>query len=118
MGLAPILAAATSLFLICEADAVRPDLKRSTGEIALADWPSCNFFIIHSPHGFAPVTWPSGMWFFDEGDLVYGALDQSGIRLLHTAGTVMTGEMTVEIEEVGADLRRAQRAFYKRCKLG
>jgi hypothetical protein len=119
VNVAPVLAAVTSLFFMCEEDVVppNPDLTRSTGQIALADWPFCDFFIIHTSDGFALVTWQRGMWFFEEGDVVYGALDQSGVRSLHVAGHVMSGEVTVGLEEVGTDLRRAQKAFYKRCKI-
>jgi hypothetical protein len=65
MSFAPILAA-TCLFLVGHAEAIRPkpDLTYRTGDIALSDWPFCAFLVIHTPKGFALVVWQDGMWFF------------------------------------------------------
>jgi hypothetical protein len=91
------------------------DLTRRTGEIALADWPVCNFFIIDAKGGFSLATWQSGLWWWEENDAVYGPVEGAGTHTILVAGRVMSGEMTVEFEETGADLRRAQKVYYKRC---
>jgi hypothetical protein len=118
VGLAPILLAGTCLFFIGWAGAPpqKPDLTHSTGVIALGDWPVCDFLVIQTLKGFVLATWKSGMWFFEEGDVIHGSLDQVGAHKIHGTGSVMSGEMTVEIEGVAVDLRQAQEAYYRRCK--
>jgi len=94
-----------------------PDILARTGDIALDNWPFCDFFVIHTDHGFSLAMWQSGMWIFGEGDDVYGPADQVGRQSILLAGTITSGQMTVEIEAVGASLAAAQAAFYKRCKV-
>lgn len=94
-----------------------PDLEAKSGTIALSDWPFCDFFVIDTGHGFALVQWASGMWIFDEADPVLGRVDRTGVQTIHVDGLITAGDMTVNVEEVGVDLRLAQRAFYRRCKI-
>jgi hypothetical protein len=119
MSIAPIIGAAVCLVLAGEMEPVppEPDLTRSTGAVALADWPFCNFLVLQTPKGFALAMWKSGIWFFEETDVVHGSLDGIGAHTIHVTGSVMSGEMTVDIEEAGTDLRSAQKAYYKRCKI-
>ena len=93
------------------------DLSRAIGEVALDDWPHCNFLVVRTQRGFSLATWQSGLWTFGEGDRVYGPVDRAGLQMIAVAGPVMSGEMSVEVEEVGVDLARAQSVFYKRCKI-
>jgi hypothetical protein len=118
LGLAPILIVGTCLFLLGGAGAspLEPDLTHTTGVIALADWPFCDFLVIKTHEGFVLAMWKSGMWFFEEGVAIHGSLDQVGAHTIHETGSIMSGEMTVEIEEVAVDLRQAQKAYYRRCK--
>jgi hypothetical protein len=88
-----------------------------TGDVALDNWPNCDFFVVHTAHGFSLAMWQSGMWIFGEGDQVYGLANHVGQQSILLAGMVMSGQMTVEIEAVGVDLPHAQAAFYKRCKI-
>lgn len=92
-----------------------PDLPRRTGEIALANWPECEFFVIETKRGFSLATWKSGLWFWDDADRIYGPVEETGRHILLVVGPVMSGEMAVEFEETGVDLRRAQTAYYNRC---
>jgi hypothetical protein len=93
------------------------DLTRRTGEIALANWPECEFFVIETKYGFSLATWRSGLWFWDENDAVYGSADETGRHTVLVVGAVMSGEMALEFEETGTNLRRAQKAYYSRCDL-
>ena len=88
-----------------------------TGDVALDNWPHCDFFVVHTAHQFSLVMWQSGMWIFGEGDHVYGPANQVGLQSILLAGIIMSGQMTVAIEAVGVDLAQAQAAFYKRCKI-
>jgi hypothetical protein len=92
------------------------DLTRVTGEVALDDWPFCDFLVVHTDRGFSLVTWQSGLWTFGEGDRVYGPVQHSGPQTILIAGPVLSGEMMVDVEEVGVDLQHAQSSFYTRCK--
>jgi hypothetical protein len=103
--------------VVDEHEALNPDILSKTGDIALDDWPFCDFFVIHTDHGFSLALWQSGMWIFGEGDDVYGPADQVGQQSILLADIVMSGPMTVQIEAVGVSLPRAQAAFYKRCKV-
>jgi hypothetical protein len=120
MNLLAALAIACSVPLLQvgeEHSLVDPSSMTQTGDVALDDWPNCNFFVVHTEQGFSLVMWQSGMWIFGEGDQVYGHANQIGQQSILLAGIVMSGHMTVEIEAVGVDLARAQAAFYKRCKI-
>jgi hypothetical protein len=99
-----------------------PDLATRSGLIALSNWPQCDFLILlagteFSGSNYSLATWKSGMWFWEEGDPFYGAVRAPGMQVILVAGTVMTGEMTIEVEEVGVTLSRAQSAYYHRCKI-
>ena len=91
------------------------DLTRSTGEVVLGHWPDCTFLVIEAKGGFSLATWVSGLWTWDEGDRVYGPADQVGRQTVLVVGMVMSGEMTLDIEEITTDIRRAQKRYYKRC---
>ena len=91
------------------------DLTRSTGEVVLGHWPDCSFLIIETKDSFSLATWVSGLWTWDEGDRVYGPADRAGRQTVLVVGTVMSGEMTLDVEEITTDTRRAQKRYYKRC---
>ena len=93
------------------------DELAKTGDVALDDWPMCDFFVVHTSRGFALVMWQSGLWIFGEGDDVYGLADRVGRQTILLAGPILSGQMTVDIEATGVDLADAQAAFYKRCKI-
>jgi hypothetical protein len=93
----------------------RFDLTRSTGEVVLGHWPDCAFLVIETKDSFSLTTWVSGLWSWDEGDRVYGPADQMGRQTVLVVGEVMSGDMTLDIEETTTDSRRAQKAYYKRC---
>ena len=120
MNLLAVLALTSSLIWTGAVDKHEmpdPDILFKTGDIALDNWPYCDFFVIHTDHGFSLAMWQSGMWIFGEGDDVYGPADQVGQQSILLAGTIMSGQMTVEIEAVEVSLAVAQAAFYKRCKV-
>ena len=91
------------------------DLLHPTGEVALDDWPFCDVFVIRSGDDFSLARWRSGMWFWGEADTIFGQAYRAGLQVLFLAGAVMSGEMTVLIEETGLDLRRAQDTYRARC---
>jgi hypothetical protein len=91
------------------------DLTRATGEVALGHWPDCSFLVIETKDGLSLATWVSGLWTWDEGDRVYGPADQTGRQTVLVVGTVMSGEMTLDIEEITTDIRRAQKRYHKLC---
>ena len=91
------------------------DLTRSTGEVVLGYWPDCSFLVIEAKSGFSLATWVSGYWMWDEGDRVYGPADQAGRQTVLVVGNVMSGDMTLDIDETTTDTRRAQRSYYMRC---
>jgi hypothetical protein len=91
------------------------DLTRRTGEIALANWPDCNSLVIETENGFSLGMWVSGYWMWDESDRVYGPANQVGRQTVLVVGWVMSGEMTLDLEETGTDLKRAQKFYYSRC---
>jgi hypothetical protein len=120
MNLLAVLAVACSIPMFGVGDERSPSDPSpivQTGDVALDDWPNCDFFVVHTAHGFSLVLWHSGMWIFGEGDYVYGPANQIGRQSILLSGIVMSGQMTVEIEAVGVDLPDAQAAFYKRCKI-
>ena len=91
------------------------DLTQSTGEVVLGHWPDCPFLVIETKDSFSLATWVSGLWTWDEGDRVYGPADRAGRQTVLVVGMVMSGEMTLDVEEITTDTRRAQKRYYKRC---
>jgi hypothetical protein len=91
------------------------DLTQSTGEVVLGHWPDCPFLVIETKNSFSLATWVSGLWTWDEGDRVYGPADRAGSQTVLVVGMVMSGEMTLDIEDITTDVRRAQKRYYKRC---
>jgi hypothetical protein len=94
-----------------------PNRGSEAGTIALSDWPYCVFAVIDAGHGFALIQRSSRMWIFDEVDPVLGRVDRTGVQTVHLDGLITAGDMIVIVEEVGVDLRFAQKAFYRRCKI-
>lgn len=119
MNLLPVVALTASLMWIgaVEHEIPDPEVLSKTGDVALDNWPYCDFFVIRTGEGFSLALWQSGMWIFGEGDDVYGPATQVGRQSILLAGTIMSGQMTIKIEAVGVSLAAAQAAFYKRCKV-
>jgi hypothetical protein len=120
MNLLAVLAITSSVSLTGASDdhpLPDPDVLAKMGDVALDNWPQCDFFVVHTKQGFSLVMWRSGMWVFGEGDDVYGRADRIGPQSILLAGPILSGQMNVEIEAVGVDLSTAQDAFYKRCKI-
>lgn len=118
----------TSLFLLAPVTDAQAGHERDLsapepieGEIALTDTPFCSFFVVQTSQGFSLAHWRGGNEIFVEGDRVRGPLHSLGMQriehvlrpnLLKAVGPLFT---TVQIDEWGADLSRAQYAYYSRC---
>ena len=88
-----------------------------SGDIALDNWPFCDFFVVHTKDGFALMLWQRGMGVYGEGDDIYGLTDRTGQQTVLVASEIVSGHMSVNVEVNGVNLPHAQAAFYKRCKI-
>jgi len=93
------------------------DVLYRAGDVALDDWPSCDFFVVHTQHGFSLMEWQRGSGIFGEGDDIYGLTDHTGLQTVLVASLILSGQISIRVEAVGLDLPHAQAAFYKRCKV-
>ena len=93
------------------------DGEPSSGEVALADWPYCNTLAIRTSSGFSIAEWQDGLWLYDRGDAVVGALDHTGRHTLWIDNAVRSGEMSVLIDAVGLTWLRAQERFVDTCAI-
>jgi hypothetical protein len=120
MNLLAVLALTSSVSL-AGADGETPSAEFEPligmGDVALDNWPFCDFFVVHTDQGFALARWQSGLWTFTEGDHVYGLADRPGQQTIWLSGPILSGEMIVDLEAVRVDLPTAQDTFYRRCKI-
>ncbi len=70
-------------------------------DCSLADWPYCNTIAIRTALGFSIAEWQDGLWLFDPGDPVVGALGQTGQQTIWINNQLSSGEMTVRLHAVG-----------------